>query len=181
MLKLINKYKPHSVGETGLDFFRNISSYEEQLYAFNEQIKIAVETNLPLFLHQRDAHEDFMKIISKYKKDISKAVVHCFTGTQKELDDYLEMGFHIGLTGWICDERRNVDLRKSLINIPIEKLMIETDCPYLIPRNLNDKPKNNRNEPSYLPHIASEIASLVEIDISELANTTFQNSMNFFK
>ena len=181
MIKLINKYKPHSVGETGLDFFRNISSYEEQLYAFQEQIQIAIETNLPLFLHQRDAHDDFMKIISKYKNDISKAVVHCFTGTQKELDDYLEMGFHIGRTGWICDERRNIDLRKSLINIPIEKLMIETDCPYLIPRNLNDKPKNNRNEPSYLPHIAREIASLVKIDIRELANTTFQNSMNFFK
>ena len=181
MIKLIDEYKPHSIGETGLDFFRNISSYEEQLYAFDEQIKIAIETNLPLFLHQRDAHEDFMKIISKYKKDISKAVVHCFTGTQKELDDYLEMGFHIGLTGWICDERRNVDLRKSLINIPIEKLMIETDCPYLIPRNLNDKPKNNRNEHSYLPHIASEIASLVRIDINQLANATFQNSMNFFK
>ena len=102
-------------------------------------------------------------------------------GSKYGLDDYLEMGFYIGLTGWICDERRNVDLRKSLINIPIEKLMIETDCPYLIPRNLNDKPKNNRNEPSYLPHIASEIASLVRIDINQLANATFKNSMNFFK
>ena len=181
MIKLIKEYKPHSVGETGLDFFRNISSYEKQIFAFEQQIKIAIKTNLPLFLHQRDAHDDFMKIISKYKNDIPKAVVHCFTGTQKELDDYLEMGFHIGLTGWICDERRNVDLRKSLINIPIEKLMIETDCPYLIPRNLKDKPKNNRNEPSYLPHIANEIASLINIDISELTNTTYKNSMNFFK
>jgi TatD DNase family protein len=181
MIKLIEEYKPHSVGETGLDFFRNISSYEEQIFAFEQQIKIAVKTNLPLFLHQRDAHDDFMKIISKYKNDIPKAVVHCFTGTQKELDDYLEMGFHIGLTGWVCDERRNVDLRKSLINIPIEKLMIETDCPYLIPRNLKDKPKNNRNEPSHLPHIANEIASLINIDISEFADTTYKNSMNFFK
>jgi TatD DNase family protein len=119
MKRLIDEYKPHSVGETGLDFFRNISSYEEQLFAFEEQIRIAIETNLPLFLHQRDAHDDFMKIISKYKNDISKAVVHCFTGTQKELDDYLEMEFSIGLTGWICDERRNIDLRKSLKNIPV--------------------------------------------------------------
>ena len=181
MIKLIEKYKPHSVGETGLDFFRNISSYEEQLFAFEEQIQIAIDTNLPLFLHQREAHDDFMKIISKYKNEISKAVVHCFTGTQKELDDYLDMGFHIGLTGWICDERRNVELRKSLINIPIEKLMIETDCPYLIPRNLVDKPKNSRNEPSYLPHIANEIAGLVKIDMNEFANATFQNSINFFK
>ena len=180
MKRLIDEYKPHSVGETGLDFFRNISSYEEQLFAFEEQIRIAIETNLPLFLHQRDAHDDFLKIISKYKNDISKAVVHCFTGTQKELDDYLEFGFHIGLTGWICDERRNFDLRKSLKNIPLDKLMIETDCPYLIPRNLNNKPKNNRNEPAYLPHIANEIALLINLDKDKLIDITYKNSINFF-
>ena len=180
MKQLIKEYKPHSVGETGLDFFRNISSYEEQLFAFEEQIRIAIETNLPLFLHQRDAHDDFMKIISKYKNDISKAVVHCFTGTQKELDDYLEMEFSIGLTGWICDERRNIDLRKSLKNIPLDKLMIETDCPYLIPRNLNNKPKNNRNEPAYLPHIANEIALLINLDKDKLIDITYKNSISFF-
>ena len=180
MKRLIEEYKPHSVGETGLDFFRNISSYEEQLFAFEAQIQIAIETNLPLFLHQRDAHDDFLKIISKYKNDISKAVVHCFTGTQKELDDYLEFGFHIGLTGWICDERRNFDLRKSLKNIPLDKLMIETDCPYLIPRNLNSKPKNNRNEPAYLPHIANEIALLINLDKDKLIDITYKNSINFF-
>jgi TatD DNase family protein len=180
MKRLIDEYKPHSVGETGLDFFRNISSYEEQLFAFEEQIRIAIETNLPLFLHQRDAHDDFVKIISKYKNDISKAVVHCFTGTQKELDDYLEMEFSIGLTGWICDERRNIDLRKSLKNIPLDKLMIETDCPYLIPRNLNNKPKNNRNEPAYLPHIANEIALLINLDKDKLIDITYKNSINFF-
>jgi TatD DNase family protein len=180
MKRLIEVYKPHSVGETGLDFFRNISSYEEQVFAFEEQIQIAIETNLPLFLHQRDAHDDFLKIISKYKNDISKAVVHCFTGTQEELDDYLELGFHIGLTGWICDERRNIDLRKSLKNIPLDKLMIETDCPYLIPRNLSNKPKNNRNEPAYLPHIANEIALLINLDKDKLIDITYKNSINFF-
>jgi TatD DNase family protein len=122
-----------------------------------------------------------MKVVKKYKDNIPKAVLHCFTGTQKELDDYLNMGFYIGLTGWICDERRNVDLRKSLINIPVEKLMIETDCPYLIPRNLDDKPKNNRNEPAYLPHIAKEIASLVNIDVNKFVEVTYTNSINFFK
>ena len=180
MKRLIEVYKPHSVGETGLDFFRNISSYEEQVFAFEKQIQIAIETNLPLFLHQRDAHDDFLKIISKYKNDISKAVVHCFTGTQEELDDYLELGFHIGLTGWICDERRNIDLRKSLKNIPLDKLMIETDCPYLIPRNLSDKPKNNRNEPAYLPHIANEIALLINLDKDKLIDITYKNSISFF-
>jgi len=152
----------------------------ELVETFEEQIKISIQSDKPLFLHQRDAHKDFIKVIEPYKNDIKKAVVHCFTGTQEELDDYLELGFHIGLTGWICDERRNVDLRKSLKNIPLDKLMIETDCPYLIPRNLNNKPKNNRNEPAYLPHIANEIALLINLDKDRLIDITYKNSINFF-
>ena len=134
---------PHAIGETGLDFFRNLSTYEEQIFAFEEQIKIAINTNKPLFLHQRDSHDDFIRILRKYSSDINKAVVHCFTGTQEQLDDYLELGFYIGITGWICDEKRNVELRKTIKNIPLSKLMIETDCPYLIPKDLLQKPKNN--------------------------------------
>ena len=180
MKSLIDTYKPNSIGETGLDFFRNISSYEEQIFAFEEQIKIAIDKELPLFLHQREAHDDFIKILSKYRNSIPKSVVHCFTGTQKELDDYLDIGCHIGLTGWICDANRNIDLRKSLINIPLDKLMIETDCPYLIPKNLQEKPKNNRNEPAFLPHIAKEISSLVNVDIDQLVKKTYENSIKFF-
>lgn len=180
MRGLIEDLKPNSVGETGLDFFRNLSTLEEQTFAFEEQIKLSIEFNKPLFLHQRDAHDEFMKIITKYKNDINKAVVHCFTGTQKQLDSYLNLGFYIGLTGWICDERRNVELRKSLKNIPLNKLMIETDSPYLIPRNLNIKIKNNRNEPSNLPHIAKEIADIINVDKSELIDITFKNSIGFF-
>ena len=99
MRVLISELNPNAIGETGLDFFRNISTYEEQLFAFDEQIKLAIEFNKPLYLHQRDAHEDFIKIIQKYKDDISNAVVHCFTGTQTELEDYLDLGFYIGLDG----------------------------------------------------------------------------------
>ena len=177
----ITTNNPHAIGETGLDFFRNLSSYEEQIYAFEEQIKIAIDTNKPLFLHQRDSHDDFIKILRKYSSDISKAVVHCFTGTQEQLDDYLELDFYIGVTGWICDEKRNVELRKTIKNIPLEKLMIETDCPYLIPKNLVEKPKNNRNEPSNLNHIINEIAELMEIDIDILRKQTFVNTINYFK
>ena len=177
----ITSNNPHAIGETGLDFFRNLSSYEEQIYAFEEQIKIAIDTNKPLFLHQRDSHDDFIKILRKYSSDISKAVVHCFTGTQEQLDDYLELDFYIGVTGWICDEKRNVELRKTIKNIPLEKLMIETDCPYLIPKNLVEKPKNNRNEPSNLNHIINEIAELMEIDIDILRKQTFVNTINYFK
>ena len=177
----ITTNNPHAIGETGLDFFRNLSSYEEQIYAFEEQIKIAIDTDKPLFLHQRDSHDDFIKILRKYSSDINKAVVHCFTGTQEQLDNYLELDCYIGITGWICDEKRNVDLRKTIKNIPLEKLMIETDCPYLIPKNLVEKPKNNRNEPSNLNHIINEIAELMEIDIDILRKQTFVNTINYFK
>ena len=178
--EIINNNNPHAIGETGLDFFRNLSTYEEQIFAFEEQIKIAIETNKPLFLHQRDSHHDFIKILKKYSSDIKKAVVHCFTGTQKQLDDYLELDCYIGVTGWICDAKRNVELRETIKNIPLERLMIETDCPYLIPKNLPEKPKNNRNEPNNLNHIVAEISALINIDEDVLRDETFKNTLDFF-
>ena len=172
---------PHAIGETGLDFFRNLSTYEEQIFAFEEQIKIAINTNKPLFLHQRDSHDDFIRILRKYSSDINKAVVHCFTGTQEQLDDYLELGFYIGITGWICDEKRNIELRKTIKNIPLSKLMVETDCPYLIPKNLPTKPKNNRNEPSNLNHIVKEISLLLNLNEEEIRKESFKNTLRFFE
>ena len=179
--EVINNNNPHAIGETGLDFFRNLSTYEEQIFAFEEQIKIAIDTNKPLFLHQRDSHDDFIKILRKYSSDINKSVVHCFTGTKEQLDDYLELDCYIGVTGWICDAKRNVELRKTIKNIPLERLMIETDCPYLIPKNLEEKPKNNRNEPTYLNHIANEIAALMKKDINDIREKTYKTSLSFFQ
>ena len=178
--EVINKNNPHAIGETGLDFFRNLSTYEEQIFAFEEQIRIAIDTNKPLFLHQRDSHDDFIKILRKYSSDINKSVVHCFTGTQEQLEDYLELDCYIGVTGWICDEKRNIELRKTIKNIPLERLMIETDCPYLIPKDLPNKPKNNRNEPASLSHIAKVIAILMDVDELKLREQTFHNSKSFF-
>ena len=179
--EVINNNNPHAIGETGLDFFRNLSTYEEQIFAFEEQIKIAIDTNKPLFLHQRDSHDDFIKILRKYSSDINKSVVHCFTGTKKQLNDYLELDCYIGVTGWICDAKRNVELRKTIKNIPLERLMIETDCPYLIPKNLEEKPKNNRNEPTYLNHIANEVATLMKKDINDIREKTYKTSLSFFQ
>ena len=176
----ISNNNPHAIGETGLDFFRNLSTYEEQIFAFEEQIKIAIDANKPLFLHQRDSHDDFIKILRKYSSEISKAVVHCFTGTRQQLDDYLELDCYIGITGWICDAKRNAELRKTIKNIPLERLMIETDCPYLIPKNLPEKPKNNRNEPNNLNHIVAEISALINIDEDVLRDETFKNTLDFF-
>ena len=180
---LLNKLKsisPNAIGETGLDYFRNISPPDIQKKSFGMHIEIAKELSLPLYLHQRDAHGDFIRIIKENISNFPKFVVHCFTGTQAELDEYLELGAYIGLTGWICDAKRNIDLRKSIKNIPIEKMMIETDSPYLIPKNLMVKPNNNINEPKYLPHIANEICELTGYDLEELKSATSDNANKFF-
>ena len=180
---LLNKLKsisPNAIGETGLDYFRNISPPDIQKKSFGMHIEIAKELSLPLYLHQRDAHGDFIRIIKENISNFPKFVVHCFTGTQAELDEYLELGAYIGLTGWICDAKRNIDLRKSIKNIPIEKMMIETDSPYLIPKNLMVKPKKNVNEPKYLPHIANEICELTGYDLEELKSATSNNAIEFF-
>ena len=180
---LLNKLKsisPNAIGETGLDYFRNISPPNIQKKSFGMHIEIAKELSLPLYLHQRDAHDDFIRIIKENISNFPKFVVHCFTGTQVELDEYLELGAYIGLTGWICDAKRNIDLRKSIKNIPIEKMMIETDSPYLIPKNLTVKPNKNINEPKYLPHIANEICELTGYDLEELKLVTSNNAIKFF-
>ena len=180
LLKKLKSINPNAIGETGLDYFRNISPPDIQKKSFGMHIEIAKELSLPLYLHQRDAHGDFIRIIKENISNFPKFVVHCFTGTQTELDEYLELGAYIGLTGWICDAKRNIDLRKSIKNIPIDRMMIETDCPYLIPKNLPIKPKKNINEPKYLPHIANEIAELKGIEIEELKIATRENAIKFF-
>lgn len=178
--KLLSSINPHAIGETGLDYFRNISPPAVQRNSFKMHIEIAKELKLPLYLHQRDSHEDFIKIIKANNNQFPRFVVHCFTGTQKELDDYLEMGAYIGLTGWICDKKRNLQLRESIKNIPLNRLMIETDCPYLIPKNLPAKPKKNINEPKYLPHIAKEISYLMGLELEAVKLATNKNTLEFF-
>ena len=127
-----------------------------------------------------DESESFISIIKNQSSSLPRFVVHCFTGTQKQLDDYLDLGAFIGLTGWICDEKRNQDLRASVKNIPLDRLMLETDCPYLVPKNLPVKAKKNINEPKYLPHIAKEVSELMGISIESLRDATSQNAENFF-
>ena len=147
-----------AVGETGLDYHRNYSPVAAQIEAFERQLQIAVDCAKPLFLHQRDAHADFMAVMRNFAGRIGKVVVHCFTGTREEMVDYLDAGWHIGITGWLCDERRGTHLRELVRDIPAERLMIETDSPYLLPRNVQPRPSHRRNEPMYLEHIVTELA-----------------------
>jgi TatD DNase family protein len=147
-----------AIGETGLDYNRNYSPQEVQLQVFERQLQIAVDARKPLFLHQRDAHKDFIALLRRYRDKVPAAVVHCFTDSGDALRDYLALDCHIGITGWICDERRGTHLRELVREIPANRLMIETDAPYLLPRTVRPQPAHRRNEPMYLRHICEEIA-----------------------
>ncbi len=157
-----------AIGETGLDYHRNYSPREAQLFAFERQLALAAECGKPLFLHQRDAHADFLACMDNMRGTIPRAVVHCFTGNKGELFDYLDRDFYIGITGWLCDERRGAHLRELMRNIPAHRLMLETDSPYLLPRNVQPMPSHRRNEPMYLAHICAEAAR----DRGETASVT---------
>ncbi|WP_040949755.1 TatD family hydrolase [Gorillibacterium massiliense] len=167
-----------AIGECGLDYNRDFSPRDVQRKWFTEQVGLALELNMPLFLHEREAFSDFASILKE--NEVKKAVVHCFTGTVHELNTYLELGFHIGITGWICDERRGNHLKELVRRIPLNRLMIETDAPFLTPRDLKEKPVDGRNEPAFLPHILQTVARCVEKSVDEVAKATTETAREFF-
>jgi len=170
-----------AVGECGLDFNRNYSSRKEQIRAFEAQLEIAIEMQKPVFLHQRDAHEDFISIIKSCRDDLVQVVAHCFTGSIEEVNDYVLLDLHVGVTGWICDERRGLSLQQAVKHIPLDRIMLETDAPYLLPRDLQEKPvEKNRNEPCFLPHIARAVAGYMKIEEEKLIAAAYKNSYDFF-
>jgi len=170
-----------AVGECGLDYFRDYSPRPAQRKAFERQLQIAADTAKPLFLHQRDAHGDFMAMMKQFDGKLGAAVVHCFTGTREELFDYLDQDWYIGITGWLCDERRGQHLRELVRHIPAGRLMIETDAPYLLPRTVKPQPSHRRNEPMYLAHIAEELARDRGERLAETAAATTAAASAFFR
>lgn len=169
-----------AAGECGLDYFRNISPPEAQRRAFAAQLEIAAAARKPVFLHQRDAHVDFTAILKDHIGALHGGVAHCFTGGPAELDAYLELGLYIGITGWVCDERRGLDLRDAVPRIPLDRLLVETDAPYLLPRDLSPKLKSRRNEPAFLVHVAQSVARLRGESIETLATATTSNAETLF-
>ncbi|WP_292950669.1 MULTISPECIES: TatD family hydrolase [unclassified Neptuniibacter] len=169
-----------AIGETGLDFNRNFSLPEQQISSFEKQLELACTLKRPLFLHERDAHQKQLEMLKAYRDHFKDAVAHCFTGSKKELYNYLDLDLYIGITGWICDERRGTELQKLVKEIPSDRLMLETDAPYLLPRDLKPKPKSRRNTPNHLPHIAQKVASLVGKDLNLLNEETQKNCQRFF-
>jgi TatD DNase family protein len=170
-----------AVGECGLDFFRDFSPRPRQRAAFEAQLELAASTGYPAFLHQRDAHAQFVAAVSRVRPRLSGAVAHCFTGGPEELRAYLDLDLYIGVTGWVCDERRGAALRDALPQIPPERLLIETDAPYLLPRDLDPMPKDRRNEPQYLLQVLGRIAAETGRAADELAATTTANAERLFR
>jgi TatD DNase family protein len=167
-----------AIGECGLDFNRNYSPHPDQEKWFVAQLELGLELGKPLFLHSRDAHPRFSQILKHHA--IGKAVAHCFTGEKEELHAYLDLGLYIGITGWICDERRGRHLVELVRDIPRERLLLETDSPYLTPRDLRPQPRGRRNEPAFLPHILHAVARALGRPAHEVAADTTRNAMRFF-
>jgi TatD DNase family protein len=180
-IKEIKQLSEHTsvkaIGETGLDFNRNFSKKENQILCFKSQIEIAQELNLNLFLHQRDAHKDFMNCFNNVDLKVN-AVVHCFTEDKEKFYEYLDRGFWIGFTGWICDPVRGKHMIDLISNMPLDRIMIETDSPYLMPKNL--KIKGRRNEPKFIVEVAKRIASLQNKSLEDISQIFFENSLKFF-
>lgn len=169
-----------AIGEFGLDFFRMLSSKETQIEVMNQFLEHAEKKpHLPLFLHERDSFEDFHYLLKSYN-GTNKKVIHCFTGDKKALKAYLDLDCYIGITGWISDNKRNTELIEALKYLPLDKLMIETDCPYLTPRNLPRQFNNSRNEPAYLLYVAKSISEILDISINTIIEKTKENSLDFF-
>lgn len=170
-----------ALGETGLDFNRNYSPQKQQIKAFEQQLELACELKLPVFLHERDAHQAFLAVLKNYRDQLSDAVVHCFTGSHEALFAYLDMDLHIGITGWVCDERRGAHLHPLLANIPANRLLLETDAPYLLPRTLVSKPKNRRNEPACLVEVLNQVARCLKLPPCQVARQTSATAKAFFR
>lgn len=169
-----------AIGECGLDFNRNFSDPIQQQKVFSAQVDLAAELQMPLFLHQRDAFEPWFDILSPYLDKVPAMVAHCFTGSKAELTQCISADMYIGITGWLCDDRRGQSLRDIVSLIPLNRLLIETDAPYLTPRTIRPKPKSSRNEPSYLPFIVKEIASITGLDQEQIAWQTSCNAKKVF-
>lgn len=169
-----------AIGECGLDFNRNFSTPENQQQVFAEQVALAKRLSMPLFLHQRDAFQTWFAILEPYLETVPAMVAHCFTGNEAELMQCIDAGMYIGITGWVCDERRGKPLFDIVKHIPLERLMIETDAPYLTPRNIRPRPKSSRNEPAFLPYVVTKLAEAMSCSEQDIIMHSARNSARVF-
>ncbi|WP_462156735.1 TatD family hydrolase [Pseudoalteromonas sp. GB56] len=166
-----------AIGECGLDYNRDFSPRPQQREVFARQLALANELNLPVYLHERDAHDDMLAILKEYQP---KGVLHCFTGTKAHAENYLDLGLYLGVTGWVCDERRSQDLNDALSVISIERVLIETDAPYLLPRTIRPKPKSRRCEPMHLTYVVAHLSAHYGVSEQEISRITTENFQSLF-
>ncbi|MBB1452016.1 YchF/TatD family DNA exonuclease [Pseudoalteromonas sp. SG43-1] len=174
---LANNKHVIAIGECGLDYNRDFSPRDVQRSVFRRQLALAEKLDLPVYLHERDASDDMLSILKEFS---IRGILHCFTGNSAALKQYLDLGLYIGITGWVCDERRGKDLQQLVPSIPLDRLLIETDAPFLIPRTVKPKPKSRKNEPALLPYICQTVAQLYQIDEEVVARKTTENFHRVF-
>jgi TatD DNase family protein len=179
---LANDKKVKAIGECGLDFNRNLSPKAQQLSVFEQQLELAVETQKPVFLHERDAFSEQLSLLKKYRSSLIGGVVHCFTGNAKQMQAYLELDLFIGITGWVCDVNRGQELQAAVKSLPLDRLLLETDSPYLRPKGLpnNRKVDGGSNEPAYLPYIALQLADIMGVAFESVKTHSLANSHFLF-
>jgi len=170
-----------AVGECGLDFNRMWSDEASQRACLEAHVELAVERRMPLYLHEREARAALLEVVAPRRDALVDVVVHCFTGSRDDLVAYLDLDLHIGVTGWICDERRGAHLHDFIDLVPPERLMVETDAPYLLPRSLRPKPRSRRNEPAFLPEVVRVVGEVTGRDPSEVAATSTAVARRFFR
>lgn len=166
-------------GETGLDYNRMFSPVKDQESCFSAQLEIAGSLDLPLIFHERDSEGRFYEILKSNGPKCRKGVIHCFSGTREELFKYLDLGYYIGITGIVTIDKRGEYLRSLVPHIPEEKIIIETDAPYLTPAP--QKNKFRRNEPSFVKSVLLKLAEIKNTDPEILSQTIFNNTKKLYQ
>ena len=181
LLELARHPSVRAIGEAGLDFNRNFSPSDRQRSVFREQIEVAGELDMPLFVHDRDTDGAAYELLSEFRGTPEQVLIHCFTGSAPDLKRYLDAGYSIGITGWVCDTSRGEELRRLAPGIPLDRLLIETDAPFLFPHGATPPAgRRRRNEPCLLPFIAQRLAELYRVPVDELVRHTTANARRFF-
>jgi TatD DNase family protein len=172
--KQIEKHDYKAIGEIGIDLFHEKKYFNQQVIAFEEQIKLAIEYDLPIVIHSRDSFDEIFKVLEKFKSEKLRGIFHCFTGNLNQANKIIDLNFHLGIGGVVTF--KNGKISEFLNEIPIDKIVLETDSPYLAP----SPHRGTRNESSYLKIIADKLAEVYNLEIDEISKITQQNSIEVF-
>ncbi len=172
--KRIKKHKYVAIGEIGIDLFHEQKYYNEQVIAFRKQIELAIENDLPIIIHSRDSFNEIFDVLLEFKSEKLRGIFHCFTGDEDQANKIIDLGFYLGIGGVITF--KNGKLSEFLNRVPLNRIVLETDSPYLAPHPHRGK----RNESSYLNIIASKLSEIYNLDISEISKITNENAIKVF-